>query len=185
MEASMPKGPKLTRDELDRALGAYFSTGTYEAAARAIGRDASVVRRALLRRGVDASVDSFALQVERAEWDVLQAAQSLAKNAANLARWSARPAAEPGTVTINTETLQSALDATNKAAALVSKLSLACERRKLLRARRKLAEEERRTLRAAREQAQPPERVRVVVDESEGIEERGRESSRAKLDGAE
>lgn len=156
--------PRLTKDELTQATRAYLEHGTFEAAAKVIGRDASSVRRALLRRGVDSSLDAFALQLERVEWTLLQAVQSVTENAKNLSQWASRPSGTPGHVTIDVQTLRHAMEAAGEATALVTKLSLATERRKLQRARRRLTEEETRTLRAAREQAAPPERVRVVND---------------------
>jgi len=45
----MGRGKNLTTEELGRAAKAYVAEGTFEAAGLAIGRDPSVVRRALER----------------------------------------------------------------------------------------------------------------------------------------
>lgn len=61
----MPRGPEITLEELAVAIKAYVSEGTYAAAARAIGRDESSVRRALLRASLSEKVGLHARAIER------------------------------------------------------------------------------------------------------------------------
>lgn len=45
----MPRGPEITLEELAVAIEVYVRTGSYTAAAEAIGRDVSSTRKAILR----------------------------------------------------------------------------------------------------------------------------------------
>lgn len=62
--APMPRGPEIALDELQKAIAVYLEKGTYAAAAEAIGRDLSVVRRALLRAQMSEKVSLHARAVE-------------------------------------------------------------------------------------------------------------------------
>lgn len=133
----MARGPLLTPDEISNAMLAYVHKGTFEAAAEVIGRDPSVVRRALLRHGADHRLDRMALALTRTEASVHLALDKATEHARRLVEWSSRPGDTPGTVTITVNTLNDALAALQKVVAMSTQLALANERRKLLRARRR------------------------------------------------
>jgi len=133
--ASMAGGKLLTREELERAAEAYALGGTFEAAARAIGRDPSAVRKALLRHGADRRTDAFALAISRVEGKVLGAVDQAARLAVALVQASEQRLAkgEPGGLAV----LQSAMKALREMVEMQSKLALSVERRKLVRERRR------------------------------------------------
>lgn len=126
----------ISRDELSRAMEAYITKGTFAAAAAAIERDPSVVRRALLRHGADRRADLSALQLTKVENSLFETLQRLTVAAKLLSDWALVPAAS-GNVTVKLDVLKNALDATRTVASLHSQLSVAVERRRLAAARRK------------------------------------------------
>lgn len=75
----MPRGVPLTPDQMAEALRVYLETGNYSEAARAIGADASNVRRQLIaaREPERAALHTHALA--RAERDALRALVSTRK----------------------------------------------------------------------------------------------------------
>jgi len=138
----------LTPSELAQAMDAYITKGTFAAAATAVGRDPSVVRRALLRHGADRRADLTALRLTKVEESLFETLQRLTAAAKLLSDWAMVPG-ENGNVTVKVNVLKSALDATRTVAALHTQLSVAAERRRLSAARRKRVRVEVRTVERA------------------------------------
>lgn len=117
-------------------MDAYITKGTFAAAATAVGRDPSVVRRALLRHGADRRADLTALRLTKVEDSLFETLQRLTVGAKLLSGWALVPGANDN-VTVKLDVLKSALHATRTVAALHAQLSVAVERRRLAAARRK------------------------------------------------
>tara|TARA_R110000868_G_scaffold48690_6_gene157650 strand:- start:1584 stop:2048 length:465 start_codon:yes stop_codon:yes gene_type:complete len=69
------RGPQISADDLARAWAVYQEKGTYQAAADAIGRSESPVRRALLRRYTgerSAKVDPYARALNEVAGDLAE-----------------------------------------------------------------------------------------------------------------
>ena len=77
MTSSSPLAP----GELARALSAYRETGTYAAAARAIGREESTVRKALRRHHAPERTELFAAELEVAHVNALRATRHARRRA--------------------------------------------------------------------------------------------------------
>jgi len=71
----------LTPTDLSHALDVYRSEGTYAAAARAIGRDESTVRKALRRHAAPARAELFAEELATAHVNALRATRKARRKA--------------------------------------------------------------------------------------------------------
>lgn len=131
----MAGGKLLTREELELAAETYVTAGTFEAAARAIGRDPSAVRKALLRHGADRRTDAFALAISRVEAKVIAAVSEASAIALALVAGAKQRMGKGDHGGIGQ--LHEGLDALREVTAMSQKLALSVERRKLVRERRR------------------------------------------------
>ena len=154
----MTRGPTITPAELAQASEAFGREGTYSAAARAIGRDPAVTRRALVRAGEPARLVVY----QRALDDGLDQARNALVAAVEIARAAvdAQVVRVSGATVYRTESLARMVDTLARATDTLGRLALQAERRRLLRAQR-------RALVAARSPSSP---AAVVILPSEASE---------------
>lgn len=129
------RGPTITPSELAQASEAYAREGTYAAAARTIGRDPAVTRRALVRSGEPSRLVVY----QRALDDGLDQAQRALVAAVETARAAVAAQVVPmsdGTRVYRTDALARMVDTLAHATDTLGRLALQAERRRLLRAQR-------------------------------------------------